>query len=180
MKAGRIEVTGVPLESLVRAAYNPSRPQGLGVFAFQPGDLSDELVATIIERGSGDRMMAISMDYVQGRSCKFNVQRDCGRLFIRNQWYDHSDGQLRALLASVGLSPDLVDKAREEEARYIEAAIADATAFLKEHGGEYLEKHSEQLPDNILDGLIYGSNPGPAIKREWVDDGCRYSLAAAA
>ncbi len=172
MQTGMIEVTGVPLEALVRAAYNPSQPRGLGALHFKPGDLADEEVAEIINRGRG----GIRMDYVNGRACKFDVRREGERLFIKNRWYDHSDFELRGLLASVGLSPDLLDKAREEESRYNEACIQEAIAFLEGHGGTYLEKRDEELPERILHGLIYGSDPGPAIKREWIDGDVRYSL----
>lgn len=183
MDAGKIEVTGVPLEALVRAAYNPSQPRGLGLLSFQPGDLSDEEVAKIVDRGTGDRILAVSMDYVKGRSCKFQVRRIGERLFINNRWYDHSDGQLRELLTSVGLSPYLVDKAREEEARYIESAIALAVGFLKERGGSYVDRNrgDEELPSKIFDGLIHGSvPPGQTIKRNWDGIECHYSLDMAA
>lgn len=177
MLAGMIDVTGVPLETLVRAAYRPSRPLGLGVFAYQTGDLTDAEVAEIIDRGRDDGLLAISMDYVKGRSCKFRVRRDGDRLLIPNRWHDHSDDQLRDLLTAVGLRPDLVDGARDAERQYIDVAIASAVAFLKERGGVYVEKRDDQLPDELFDGLIYGSDPGPAIKREWGDDGAIYTLA---
>lgn len=178
MDAGRIEVTGVTLEALVRAAYNPSQPRGLGHLHFQPGDLSDEDIAAIIDRGKGSRLHAISMDYVKGRAVKFDARRDGDRLFIKNRWYDHSDTQLRNLLVSVGLSPDLVDKARKEESDYIDDAIAKAVHFLRAHGGSYTETRERELPDVITTGLIYGSDPGPTIKREWVGSDIRYSLTS--
>lgn len=183
MRPGMIEVTGVPLEQLVRAAYNPSRPQGLGLLHFQPGDLSDAEVAAIVDRGSNDRQLAISMDYVKGRSCKFAVARGQeGRLYIKNRWYDHSDGQIRDLLASVGLSPDLLDKAREEEERHRVEALIAAKAFLQEHGGSFVEtmQNRDTLPSKVLDGLLEGAySDAPTIKREWTDNGgTRYSLPA--
>lgn len=178
MDAGRIEVTGVSLENLVRAAYNPSEPRGLGHLHFKPGDLSDEDVAAIIDRGKNSRLHAVRMDYVNGRAVKFNVRRDGDRLFIQNRWYDHSDNQLRDLLAAVGLSPDLVDKARKEESEYIDDAIAKAIHFLRAHGGSYTETRERELPDVIMTGLIYGSDPGTTIKREWVGDSTRYSLTS--
>jgi len=178
MDAGRIEVTGVSLENLVRAAYNPSEPRGLGHLHFKPGDLSDEDVAAIVKSSKDSRLYAVSMDYVNGRSVKFNVRRDGDRLFIQNRWYDHSDTQLRNLLVSVGLSPDLVDKARKEENEYIEDAIAKAIYFLRAHGGSYTETRERELPDVIMTGLIYGSEPGSTIKREWVGDSALYSLTS--
>lgn len=182
MRPGMIEVTGIPLEALVRAAYNPSRPQGLGHVHFQPGDLSDEDVAAIVERGKTDRLLAVSMDYVKGRSCKFTVAKDGDRLFIKNRWYDHSDSQLRNLLVGVGLSPDLLDKAREDEERARTESLQAAYAFLREHGGSFEEtrENSALLPPKVLDGLLEGAYAdAPTIKREWTDAGARYTLAAA-
>lgn len=180
MRPGMIEVTGVPLEALVRAAYNPSRPQGLGHFHFQPGDLSDADVAAIVKRGEGDRMLAISMDYVNGRSCKFTVSRgEGGRLYIKNQWHDHGDGQLRALLTAVGLSPDLLAKARDEERQARDEALTAAKAFLQERGGTFEETRDnrDSIPPKVLDGLLEGAYADtPTIKREWTDAGARYSL----
>jgi hypothetical protein len=89
MQVGQIEVTGVPLEALVRAAYRPSRPQGLGFINYQDGDLTDAEVAEII--GRGNEHTPISMDYVKGRSCKFHVRRDGERLFIGTSWYDEHE-----------------------------------------------------------------------------------------
>lgn len=179
MRPGMIEVTGVPLEALVRAAYNPSRPQGLGHLHFESGDLTDAEVAQILERGRGGQRFAVSMDYVKGRSCKFHVLRDGERLFIKNRWYDHGDELLRSLLSGVGLSPALVDKARAEEQAFRDESLAEAKAFLEEHGGSFEEtaENRDGIPEKVLEGLLEGIySDTPSIKREWTDKAARYSL----
>lgn len=152
---GMIEVTGVDLAHLVRAAYSPSRPQGLGYIHYQPGDLDDETVRRIIE-GAHDHV-AVRMDYVNGRSCKFSVFREGERLFIHNSWYDHSDAALAKLLESVGLSADLIKKARTEKTEHDEACAKAAVTFLTELGGQYKQnswRDEDKLDANVRDGLF--------------------------
>lgn len=91
-----IDVTGADLVELVKAAYRHSVPQGMGFLHAKPGELSDEDANSIIEDGNGH---AIHMDYVHGRCCKFNVFAEGDRVFIRNQWYDHTQLDLERLLA---------------------------------------------------------------------------------
>lgn len=184
-RPGMIEVTGVPLEKLVRAAYEPSRQQGLGIFDMsgQHGGLPDDQVAEIVERGKDDRMLAVSMDYVNGRSCKFSVRRDGERLFINNKWYDHSDNQLRDLLESVGLSRDLVDQARAEQEAYQAESTRQALAFLQSQGGSYQERRgsmkTDPVPLVVRDGLINGLySDMPCFKEEYEDGVTTYTLLA--
>jgi hypothetical protein len=72
---GKIDVTDVPLDTLVRAAYALSSPQGLGFIHAKKGGLDDDTLAAILKRGEGDNWCAVFMDYVHGRSVKFNVHR---------------------------------------------------------------------------------------------------------
>lgn len=109
---GMIEVTEVPLGALVAAAYDLSQPRGLGMLHFKPGSLTDEEVAAVVANGGG--AVPVSMDYVKGRACKFTVYEREGRRFIRSSWYDHSDADLRDLLARVGIDGDALDKARQD------------------------------------------------------------------
>lgn len=113
---GMIDVTDAPLEAIVRAAYNPSRPQGLGHLHFQPGDLTDEEVARIINTTGGPSIVALSMDYVKGRACKMTVFQNDGRRYIQNRWHDHSDGQLRQFLETIGIDPSAIEAARSKGA----------------------------------------------------------------
>jgi len=111
---GMIDVTGVPLKSLIAAAYGLSVPQGLGILHFKPGSLSDEEVDEILRMGTP--RIPVSMDYVKGRACKFTVFANDGKHYINNRWYDHSDVVLGVLLAEVGLSESLIEDARRAAA----------------------------------------------------------------
>lgn len=179
---GMIDVTDAPLPALVRAAYNPSRPQGLGYLHYQQGDLSDDEVARIISRANGH--VALSMDYVNGRSCKFTVFQHDGRRYISNDWYDHNDAQLRSLLDGVGLSGALVDSARAEKAAYDEQCMSDAVAFLVSRGGSFKQNRwsdknpDEVVPTNIDAGFYVGKYKG-VIAEDYLPDGItNWSLVA--
>ena len=103
-----IDVTDCDLITLVKAAYHLSRPQGLGFLHHKPGhELSDDEAKEIIARYEGSTFEAVAMDYVHGRAVKLRVWIESGRRYIRNRWYDHSTDDLRALLTTIGLSPDL-------------------------------------------------------------------------
>lgn len=178
---GMIDVTSASLEALVRAAYNPSRPQGLGHFAFQPGDLSDEDVAAIIERGKDDPICAVGMDYVHGRSVKFHVRRIGGRHFINNRWYDHSDNDLRSLLVAVGLPGDLIETARSEKSAHDAECVAAAIAYLKSNGPIVEDRGKmtdDPLPEKVRAGLYAGKyQDPPRIKEHWKAGQSTWTLA---
>lgn len=165
---GEIEVTGVKLTDLVHAAYNPSRPQGLGRLHFQGGGLTDDEAAEIVARFKDDRDgTVLSMDYVKGRSIKFHVRRRDGRLFIHNSWYDHSDDELRMLLKQVGLRGDLVEKARAERAAYDAKCIDVARDYLAERGGKCTTDFMDDaLPKEVHDGLFAGKYAEPPVFSE--------------
>lgn len=175
---GKIEVTAVALTDLVRAAYNRSRPQGLGHIHYQDGGLSDAEVAKIIESTNLGRL-AVSMDYVKGRSVKFHVHRIENRLFIDSSWYDHSDGQLRSLLEQVGLSGELVDKARAERAAYDAKCIEAAVAYITGHGGQCTTRYdADDLPREVRDGLYAGKyTKPPRFKEEYKAGVSTWSLS---
>lgn len=175
---GYIEVTGCNLATLVRAAYSPSRQQGLGVLdARGRGDLTDEDVEDILARGRGDPLCACSIDYLNGRSVKMTVFRDGGRLFIRNSWYDHSDDDLAALLQQIGVSPDKIGIARKEEADHHAACIEAAIAYLQDRGGQILQNRGmrtlpgpdDVLPADVEQGLWLGRYGG-IIAEEYDSD----------
>ena len=169
---GYIEVTGVPLEKIVHAAYNQSRPQGLGLLHFQPGGLTDEEVAAIIGMNRG-RMFAVQMDYVKGRSIKMDVRKEDDRLFIKNRWYDHSDGELRELLRALDLSPDLIEASRAEQETDELARVDAALAFLRQHDGQYFMGRNispDALGAMVYDGLYHALTRGK-VKQEFTDAG---------
>lgn len=94
-----IEVTNLNLVDLVKKAYLLSKPQGMGFLHYMEGDeLSDIEATNLIDYGNP--CIAVSMDYVKGRSCKFAVFNNEGKLFIEDIWYDHSPEDLDKLLES--------------------------------------------------------------------------------
>lgn len=101
MKDGYIKITGVDLVELVKAAYDESRPQGLGFLHYQEGGLTDAEAQSLIR--VGHEYEPVTLDYLKGRSLKFHVRRDGDDLYIREDWYDHSHEQLARVLARVGI-----------------------------------------------------------------------------
>lgn len=100
MKEGMIDVTGVDLVELAKAAYDLSRPQGLGFLHFTPDPLTDEEAQSLLR--DADSHLALSLDYVHGRAVKLTVYRDGDTLSMRDRWYDHSQSQLQELLERIG------------------------------------------------------------------------------
>lgn len=96
-----IDITGCDLIALVKKAYALSSPQGLGFLHYREGELSDDEAKSVIEQTANARYAA-SLDYVLGRSVKLRVLKDGDRMMIYKSWYDHSEYQLRELLASIG------------------------------------------------------------------------------
>lgn len=159
---GYIEVTGCDLATLVRAAYSPSRQQGLGVFdSSGRADLTDEAVEEVLDRGRNDPMCAVGIDYLNGRSVKMHVYKDGERLFIQNTWYDHSDAELAAFLAQIGIAPEKIDLARKEQADDRAAFMQAAVNYLRERGGQILQNRGlrtipepeDTLPKDVDRGL---------------------------
>ena len=96
-----IDITGVDLVKVAQEVYNLSIPRGLGHFQFQEGPLSQEDAESLIHEDNPK--WPLDMDYVRGRSCKFHVTQEDGRLYIPSSWYDHSKEDLRELLERVGI-----------------------------------------------------------------------------
>lgn len=99
-----IEIPADKLRDAVKAAYDMSNPVGLGFLQLHEKQMSDEDADAILERGRG--FIAASMDYVNGRQCKFGIYSDEGsppRYFVRPYWYDHSEYQLVELLTTIGV-----------------------------------------------------------------------------
>lgn len=95
-----LEITGVDLPALVKAAYSLSQPQGMGVMHFVEGDLPDQEAIQIAARAD-ERYL--NVDYLHGRAVKLSVFREDGRLFIQKRWYDHTVAQLAQLLTAIGM-----------------------------------------------------------------------------
>lgn len=96
----KIDLTGVDLVKLIQAAYNLSAPQGLGLMQFTAAPLTEDEAKRFIRQNGG-----VDADYINGRAVKLTVFSDNGRLWMRDSWYDHTDVQLRQLLAAVGKAP---------------------------------------------------------------------------
>ena len=96
-----IDITGVDMIKLVKKAYELSKPQGLGMLHFTLGPMTDEEAQYIID---SDDKGEIHLDYVRGRSCKFHVFNEGGKLSVGESWFDHTDQQLVDLLSHVGIS----------------------------------------------------------------------------
>lgn len=99
-----VEVPQDKLIALIKGAYERSHAIGLGYLQPHEKSLSDEDAEALIEKTG---RVAVSLDYVNGRQCKFNVWRDeDGKLWTnKDAWYDHSSSQLADLLSSVGIAP---------------------------------------------------------------------------
>ena len=97
-----IDITRADLRLVIREVYALSSPQGMGLLHFKRGELTDEEVDAIL--ASGTPLHPVSMDYVNGRSCKFSVTFRDGRRLIGDRWYDHSESQLDQLLKTIGVT----------------------------------------------------------------------------
>lgn len=158
VQPGYINITGIDLREFVRAAYDLSSPQGLGFLHAREGGLDDKTIDEIVGR------RRISMDYVHGRSVKMHVRDDDGGLSINSQWYDHSTGQLKALLERVGLSPDLVDEARKAKDDYYAACRQKALEAVQANGGEIIESMDEHTDEDRSLGLFLLKEDGVLIE----------------
>lgn len=106
-----IDITGTDLVKLAQEAYARSHPQGLGFMHARDGGLSQEDAQQLVNRERADGHVALDMDYVHGRAVKLTVfrERESGKLFIGQRWYDHSQDQLRDLLKAIG-KPEKVEE----------------------------------------------------------------------
>ena len=92
-----IEITGIDLNLFVKKVYDLSKPQGLGFLHYTEQPLIDEEVNSILEHANYNDVR-LSMDYVKGRACKMTVFKTDDKLWIHNNWYDHTKEQLSVLL----------------------------------------------------------------------------------
>jgi len=114
-----IEVTGIDLVKFVKKVYELSRPLGMGFLQFTPDPLTDEQAKGLISVHKKDPSIKLSLDYVNGRSCKMTVYKETEgklfnkkeKLFIRDNWYDHTDSQLKELLKDCGVNYQTEGKA---------------------------------------------------------------------
>jgi len=102
-----IDVTDVDLKQFAKDVYDLSVPQGMGFLHFKLGHtLPEEEAEELVARSQDEVSRALDMDYVHGRACKMSVLRRDGRLVINDDWYDHTDHQLRELLSRHGINAE--------------------------------------------------------------------------
>jgi hypothetical protein len=102
---GMIDVTGIDMREFISACYEESRAQGMGHLHFRPGPIPDDVLEKILDSAQpGQAGEVMCMDYVLGRSVKMIVYRsEDGKLWVRKNWFDHDDLQLRRALNRAGL-----------------------------------------------------------------------------
>lgn len=97
------------LTTVLAAAFDLSSPQGMGFLHYQPGNAKPELFQEVVDEAvaadpAKPFFKSISLDYVQGRACKFNVHYDKDGWYIEGpRWYDHSPEALLELVNRCGL-----------------------------------------------------------------------------
>ncbi len=118
-----IEIPKDSVRKAIAFAYSRSRPQGMGMLHFQPGELTEEEIDAI-EQHRGFGTGVVDMDYIKGRACKFTIRKgdtpeDEDRRFIDPSWHDHTRDDLVAMLdhlevADADAKIDAALKAQEE------------------------------------------------------------------
>ena len=78
------------LNATVRAAYDLSRPQGMGYLHFDEKPMTKGQAEQVI--ASSQRGNRVSLDYVSGRAVKLSIFRDDAGWFLEDngRWFDHS------------------------------------------------------------------------------------------
>lgn len=108
-----IEITNVDLTKFVQKVYDLSKPQGMGYLQYIPGPLTnqeaEDIVNKQLESTKSSPMIQgykaiMSLDYVNGRSCKMTIfKTEDEKLWIRNPWFDHTDNLLEMLLSGFNI-----------------------------------------------------------------------------
>jgi hypothetical protein len=102
-----IKVDKLDMVKFVRDVYALSSPQGLGFFHFKDGDLSEQEAKEMVDNYSEDKRIAISLDYINGRSCKMTIFRSETGYDLPDSWYDHSESQYNELLKRHGIKREM-------------------------------------------------------------------------
>lgn len=108
------------LRTLVRQVYGQSIAIGMGHLHYRPGCLTDHEIDGILNNSRRQAGSILSMDYVNGRACKFhiNVDRATGQWSTSSHWFDHTPEQLKLVLSAVGC---WVEPAVSVEVEYLPA-----------------------------------------------------------
>jgi hypothetical protein len=111
-----IEVKELDLVKFTCDAYSLSTPQGLGVLHAKEGALSLEEAQSFVKAYEGDKRIALSLDYIHGRSCKMTVWHlEEGGYKLADSWYDHTNAQYEDLLSRHGIEIEKEEKEVEVE-----------------------------------------------------------------
>lgn len=86
---GTLNITGVDKAEILRVLYNHSKPLGMGMLQYIPGDLSTEDSQILIKRQK-------SFDYLQGRVMKIDLSGDTLRTGLYNR--DNGDNAAEKIL----------------------------------------------------------------------------------
>ncbi len=97
------EVTGCNLIEAVKIAYELSSPQGMGFLHYTPGPLTEDEVKEVeLRLIEPTGRVAVRLDYIKGRACKFSILRDAeNRLWVYNDWYDHNSDAAAELIKRI-------------------------------------------------------------------------------
>ncbi len=95
-----IDITGVDLKLFIKKVYDLSKPQGLGFLHYTEGSLMDEDIDNILKHANYNDVI-LSMDYIKGRACKMVVFKIDDKMWIHDNWFDHSKEQLSILLNTI-------------------------------------------------------------------------------
>lgn len=86
---------------MFKMVYDRCRPVGMGMLQFQPGDMTaEEAMAQVAAQAGPNGLKDVSMDYVNGRQCKFHFKvLDTEQIEIDDEhWHDHTKEELDALI----------------------------------------------------------------------------------
>ncbi len=127
-----IDVTTLDIRKLVAAAFECSRPQGLGFIQHQPGPVTDAEIDSGMQNPR-----RISYDYLRGRSMKFYIRIDGDKRWWGYGWYDHSDDLQMDVLRMAGMGePDAIDAVMKAKAGLADANREYEEAQAREEAGK--------------------------------------------
>lgn len=94
-----INISHIDKIAFIRKAYALSKPQGMGIHHYVPGELSLEDAKSILKHDG-----TFFMDYVHGRAVKIGAhEKEDGGIYIPDNWYDHTEEQFAELKKEFGL-----------------------------------------------------------------------------
>lgn len=88
-----IDVTDLSTVKMIQAAYELSKPVGMGFMHYTSNPLTVEEAQEHI-RPNG----FVNLDYVLGRCCKFRIIVNNGKKYTPKSWYDHTEEDLKNLI----------------------------------------------------------------------------------